>query len=132
MIIFCTKIVDRRLLCSKTHTIIWKSLYRQGRRNLYQTPFEREQAIQKSITDLKTRSDKLRTNFDQLKSELEKCNGEKLKLETKANDVEVELENIRQNRNDLKVRISKIFFALSNFCFYQITIKQNARTNALL
>ena len=99
---------------------------------MYQTPFEREQAIQKSITDLKTRSDKLRTNFDQLKSELEKCSGEKLKLETKANDVEVELENIRQNRNDLKVRISKIDFAFSNFCFYRIIIKQNARTNALL
>ena len=99
---------------------------------MYQTPFEREQAIQKSITDLKKRSDKLRTNIDQLKSELEKCSGEKLKLETKANDVEVELENIRQNRNDLKVRISEIDFALSNFCFYQIAIKQNARTYALL
>ena len=75
---------------------------------MYQTPFEREQAIQKSITDLKIRSDKLRTNIDQLKSEIEKCSREKLKLGTKANDIEVELENIRQNRNDLKVRISKI------------------------
>ena len=81
---------------------------------------------------MKKRSDKLRTNIDQLKSELEKCSGEKLKLETKANDVEVELENIRKNRNDLKVRISKIDFAISNFCFCQRTIKQNARTNALL
>ena len=80
---------------------------------------------------MKTRSNKLRTNIDQLKSELEKCSGEKLKLETKANDVEAELENIRQNRN-LKVRISKIDFALSNFCFHQITIKQNARTTILL
>lgn len=99
---------------------------------MYKTPFEREQAIQKPIADLKTRSNKLRTNIDQLKSEIEKCSGDKLKLETKANDVEAELENIRQNRNDLKVRISKIDFTLSNFCFYQITIKQNARNNVLL
>ena len=81
---------------------------------------------------MKTRSNKLRTNIDQLKSELEKCRGEKLKLETKANDVEAELENIRQNRNDLKVRISKIDFALSNFCFHQITNKQNRTTILLL
>ena len=132
MIIFCTKQPIGVSCAIKRHAIICESLYRQGRRNLYQTPFEREQAIQKSITDLKKRSDKLRTNIDQLKSELEKCSGEKLKLETKANDVEVELENIRQNRNDLKVRISEIDFALSNFCFYQIAIKQNARTYALL
>ena len=99
---------------------------------MYKTPFEREQAIQKPIADLKTRSNKLRTNIDQLKSEIEKCSGDKLKLETKANDVEAELENIRQNRNDLKVRISKIDFTLSDFCFYQITVKQNARNNVLL
>ena len=99
---------------------------------MYKTPFEREQAIQKPIADLKTRSNKLRTNIDQLKSEIEKCSGDKLKLETKANDVEAELENIRQNRNDLKVRISKIDFTLSNICFYQITIKQNARNNVHL
>ena len=89
---------------------------------MYKTPFEREQAIQKPITDLKTRSNKLRTNIDQLKSEIEKCSGEKLKLETKANDVEAELENIRQNRNDLKVRISIIDFALFFSVFSQITI----------
>ena len=76
---------------------------------MYQTPLEREQAIRKDITDLKSKMKILKHNVEQLKAEIGKGNEEKSNLESKGKDVESELEKIRQNRNELKVRVYEFF-----------------------
>ena len=77
---------------------------REGRRNLYDDPIEREEVIQKSITDLKSRVDQLKTDVEAVQYQMENRMDEKVDLETKINSIQEEIDTIRKNTKDLKTR----------------------------